>query len=103
MSRPRVVIDSAIRVTPKLRAMPIELVPIDLDFRYLSVDRGWRQFLRGFQEAVESLILVVPPLDQVVGDLDQIGDTDRQLWQPFQLEKSSEDFLGDVLGGIGGQ
>ena len=28
MSIPRVVIDSAIRVTPKLRAMPIELVPV---------------------------------------------------------------------------
>ena len=27
MSKPKVVIDSAIRVTPRLRALPIELVP----------------------------------------------------------------------------
>jgi hypothetical protein len=28
MSKPRVVMDSAIRVTPRLRALPIELVPL---------------------------------------------------------------------------
>ena len=57
MSRPRVVIDSAIRVTPKLRAMPIELVPIDgRDIRSESLKGARALLTRTVTRVDESLL-----------------------------------------------
>ena len=53
------------------------------------------------EEAIESLVLVVASFDQIVGNLDQVGDVDLKLRKTLQLEQPREDFLGDVLRGLG--
>jgi len=54
----------------------------------------------GLEESLEALHAVVTPLDEVVGDLDQVAHGDGHLDEPLKVEESSKYILGNVFSDI---